>query len=165
MEYLTERYIGEPDPEWGMVSTSPMSAGFFSWTKDYTQPALFCSSAVQSCMTEPVHPAYVSNPFPTCKYRALYPGIEETHFNGDPAKFAEMVYKLSRLDDPPVRLPLHRVALEAARKKGVSFLRAAESWASWSDDVYERRSASPGQLLRTTNYFGTLHLESFVLTD
>jgi hypothetical protein len=93
-------------------------------------------------MTEPVHPVYASNPFPTCKYRALYPGIEETHFDGGPAKFAEMVYKLSRLDDPPVRLPLHRVALEAARKKGVSFLGAAESWASWSDDVYERRSAS-----------------------
>jgi hypothetical protein len=104
------------------------------------QPGLFRTSAVQSRTTEPVHPAYASNAsLPTRKYRALYPGIEETHFDGDPAKFAEMVYKLSRLDDPPVRLPLHRVALEAARKKGESLLEAAESWASWSDDVYFRK--------------------------
>jgi hypothetical protein len=46
--------------------------------------------------------------------------VEETHFDGDPADFAEMVYKPFRLDDPPVRLSLHRVAMKAVRKKGES---------------------------------------------
>jgi hypothetical protein len=95
---------------------------------------------IQSRVTEPVHPAYESNPsLPTRKYRALYPDIEDTHFDGDPAKFAEVAYKLSRLDDPPIRLPLHRVALESARQKAESLLETVENWSTWSDDVYLRK--------------------------
>ncbi|KAG2367754.1 hypothetical protein BDR07DRAFT_1271415 [Suillus spraguei] len=126
LECLTEGYIDELDPEWHIKIT-------------LIEPGLFRTSMIQSRVTEPVHPAYESNPsLPTRKYRALYPDIEDTHFNGDPAKFAEVAYKLSRLDDPPIRLPLHRVALESARKKGESLLETAENWSSWSDDIYLR---------------------------
>lgn len=127
LECLTEGYISELDPEWRIKIT-------------LLEPGLFRTSAIESHTAEPVHPAYASNAsLPTRTYRALYPGIEETHFDGDPAKFAEAVYKLSRLDDPPVRLPLHRVALESARKKGELLLEAADKWSSWSDDVYFRK--------------------------
>jgi NAD(P)-dependent dehydrogenase (short-subunit alcohol dehydrogenase family) len=124
LECLTEGYIDELDPEWHIKIT-------------LIEPGLFRTSMIQNHATEPIHPAYESNPsLPTRKYRALYPDIEDTHFNGDPAKFAEVAFKLSRLDDPPIRLPLHRVALESARKKGQSLLETAENWSSWSDDVY-----------------------------
>ncbi|KAG1865838.1 hypothetical protein DFJ58DRAFT_770489, partial [Suillus subalutaceus] len=127
LECLSEGYISELDPEWNIKIT-------------LVEPGLFRTSVIQNCVTEPVHPAYASNAsLPTRTYRALYPGIEQTHFDGDPAKFAEMVYNLSRLDEPPVRLPLHRVALESARQKGELLLEAAEKWSSWSDDVYFRK--------------------------
>ncbi|KAG2055179.1 NAD(P)-binding protein [Suillus hirtellus] len=126
LECLSEGYISELDPEWGIKIT-------------LIQPGLFRTSVIQNVVAEPIHPAYASNAsLPTRKYRALYPDIEKTHFDGDPAKFAEVVYKLSRLDEPPVRLPLHRVALESARQKGESLLEAVEKWSSWSDDVYFR---------------------------
>jgi len=124
LESLTEGYISELDPDWHIKIT-------------LLEPALFRTPLTQTCKMEPIHHAYASNPsLPSRKYRALYPGIEETSFTGDPAKFAELVYKLSRLDDPPIHLPLHKVSLESARKKGEAWLEAAEKWASWSDDVY-----------------------------
>ncbi|KAG1812418.1 uncharacterized protein BJ212DRAFT_1483055 [Suillus subaureus] len=127
LECLSEGYISELDPEWNIKIT-------------LIEPGLFRTSVIQSRVTEPVHPAYTSNAsLPTRKYRALYPDIEQTHFDGDPAKFAEVAYRLSRLDEPPVRLPLHRVALESARQKGELLLEAAEKWSSWSDDVYFRK--------------------------
>ncbi|KAG2121363.1 hypothetical protein BD769DRAFT_1009181 [Suillus cothurnatus] len=127
LECLSEGYISELDPEWHIKIT-------------LIEPGLFRTSIIQSHVTEPIHPAYASNAsLPTRAYRALYPGIGQTHFDGDPAKFAEVVYKLSRLDEPPVRLPLHRVALESARQKGELLLEAAEKWSSWSDDVYFRK--------------------------
>lgn len=127
LECLSEGYMSELDPDWHIKIT-------------LIEPGLFRTSVVQNHVTEPVHPAYTSNAsLPTRTYRALYPNIEETHFDGDPTKFAEIVYKLSRLDEPPVRLPLHRVALESARQKGELLLEAAEKWSSWSDDVYFRK--------------------------
>ncbi|KAG1765756.1 hypothetical protein EDD22DRAFT_978653 [Suillus occidentalis] len=124
---LSEGYMSELDPDWHIKIT-------------LIEPGLFRTSVVQNHVTEPVHPAYASNAsLPTRTYRALYPNIEQTHFDGDPTKFAEVVYKLSRLDEPPVRLPLHRVALESARQKGELLLEAAEKWSSWSDDVYFRK--------------------------
>lgn len=127
LECLSEGYMSELDPDWHIKIT-------------LIEPGLFRTSVVQNHVTEPVHPAYTSNAFlPTRTYRALYPNIEETHFDGDPTKFAEIVYKLSRLDEPPMRLPLHRVALESARQKGELLLEAAEKWSRWSDDVYFRK--------------------------
>ncbi|KAG6378065.1 hypothetical protein JVT61DRAFT_13747 [Boletus reticuloceps] len=59
------------------------------------EPGLFRTSAVANCIIEPPLPAYASNPsLPTMKYRALYPGIEMTHFDGDPKKFADLVCRL-----------------------------------------------------------------------
>ncbi|KAG2153662.1 uncharacterized protein EDB93DRAFT_208120 [Suillus bovinus] len=127
LECLSEGYISELDPEWHIKIT-------------LIEPALFRTSVVQNRVEEPVHPAYASNAsLPSRIFRDLCPHIEETHFDGDPAKLAEMIYKLSYLDEPPVRLPLHRVSLESARQKGKLLLEAAEKWSSWSDDIYLRK--------------------------
>lgn len=103
------------------------------------EPGLFRTSAVSNCIIEPPLPAYASNPsLPTMKYRALYPNIDKTHFNGDPMKFADLVCRLVRMENLPsfIRLPVHRVALASARKKGEMLVEAAEKLAEWSDDLY-----------------------------
>ena len=56
-------------------------------------------------------------------------------FNGDPEKFAEAVYRVAYLEDPPLRLPIHPMALVALRKKGSELLETAQKWESWSEDV------------------------------
>ncbi|KAG6378066.1 hypothetical protein JVT61DRAFT_13748 [Boletus reticuloceps] len=57
-------------------------------------------------------------------------------YDGDPKKFARAMYQLAYMDDPPLYIPLHRVAIEAARTKGEELIQTAEEYASWSDDVY-----------------------------
>lgn len=82
---------------------------------------------------------YAANPsLPSIKYRSLYPNIENTHFDGDPQKFADLVCRVAELEDPPVlmRLPVHRVALSSIRSKGEKYIEAAEKLAGWSDDIY-----------------------------
>jgi hypothetical protein len=72
------------------------------------------------------------------KHRALHPDIAKTHFDGDPRKFADLVCRLVRMKNLPsfIRLPVHRVALDSARKKGKMLVEAAEKLAGWSDDLY-----------------------------
>lgn len=71
------------------------------------------------------------------KYRALFPEIDNTLFDGDPRKFADLVCRLVRMKNLPsfIRLPVHRVALDSARKKGEMLVEAAEKLAGWSDDL------------------------------
>ena len=56
-------------------------------------------------------------------------------FNGDPDKFAEAVYRVAYLEDPPLRLPIHPVSLAVLRRKGKQLLETADKWESWSEDV------------------------------
>lgn len=72
------------------------------------------------------------------KYRALFANLLNTHFDGDPRKFAETVCRLVRMEGLPsfIRLPMHRVALQSAKKKGEILVEAAEKLAGWSDDLY-----------------------------
>lgn len=103
------------------------------------EPGLFRTAATANCITEPPLPAYASNPsLPTMKYRALFPGVVNTRFNGDPKKFADLVCRLVRMESLPsfVRIPVHRVALSSARRKGEMLVEAAEKLAGWSDDLY-----------------------------
>jgi len=56
-------------------------------------------------------------------------------FNGDPVKLAEAMYRLACLEDPPLRLPIHQVALEALRRRGRHLVDITDKWASWSEDI------------------------------
>lgn len=55
--------------------------------------------------------------------------------NGDPEKFGEAVYRTAYLDDPPLRLPVHAVTLNALRKKAKQFLETADEWEAWSEEL------------------------------
>ena len=88
---------------------------------------------------DPIHPAYSDPDLPSRKTRSLYPGeLAARVHDGDPKKFGRAVYRLAYMDDPPLYLPLHRVAVEAAKAKGQELIQTAEEYASWSDDVYYR---------------------------
>lgn len=56
-------------------------------------------------------------------------------FDGDPDKFAEVVYRAAYLEDPPLRLPVHPASLVVLREKGKQLLETADKWQSWSEDV------------------------------
>jgi len=124
LESLTEGYAQEVDKAWNIWFT-------------ILEPALFKTSQAKNNVFEPQHPAYTSPELPTSKYRALFPAA--SHFTGDATKFAKVVLDIASITDKeewPFRVPLHRVSLEAARKKGHKLLDAAETQAYRLQDIY-----------------------------
>lgn len=87
-------------------------------------------------VTERIHPAYSDPSLPSIQFRQAMFSNPNVAFNGDPVKFAEAMYRLACLEDPPLRLPLHHVTLEALREKGRHLVETADKWASWSEHVY-----------------------------
>ncbi|EIW82693.1 NAD(P)-binding protein [Coniophora puteana RWD-64-598 SS2] len=122
LETLTEGYKAELDPTWGIKMS-------------IIEPALFRTGCVPRNIIEPVHPAYSDPSLPSRKYRSIYPGADQFS-DGDSNKLAQAIYRLTCMDDPPFRLPLHHVAVSAARKKGLNFIQVADKFASWSNDIY-----------------------------
>ncbi|KAF8552529.1 NAD(P)-binding protein, partial [Imleria badia] len=124
LECLSEGLAAELDPSWNIKIS-------------IIQPALFRTNTAWSTAVDPVHPAYSDPDLPSRKTRNLYPGeLAERLYNGDPKKFARAMYRLAHMDDPPLYLPLHRVAVEAAKARGEGLIQTAEEYASWSKDVY-----------------------------
>jgi hypothetical protein len=54
---------------------------------------------------------------------------------GDPKKAAEAMWKLSRLEKPPLRLALGKDAMQAIREQAEHLKRSVDEYASWSEDV------------------------------
>ncbi|KAH7924637.1 NAD(P)-binding protein [Leucogyrophana mollusca] len=135
LECLSEGYAAELDPTWNIKIT-------------LVEPALFRTQAPRKNILAPVHPAYTNPLLPSRKYRSLYgqPGIELLS-NGDSDKLASAMYRLATLDDPPFRLPLHKVALDAAGRKGRGLLEAANTYKTWSDDIYLDDDNTIGKLI------------------
>ena len=83
---------------------------------------------------QPVHPAYTNPSLLTVEVRRLFANADST-FNGDPEKFAGLVYRAAYMEDPPLRLPVHTHSLAILREKGKQLLEIADKWESWSEDV------------------------------
>ncbi|KAF8135586.1 hypothetical protein EV363DRAFT_1320990 [Boletus edulis] len=128
LECLSEGLRAELDPSWNIKIS-------------IIQPALFRTNTPWSTAVDPIHPAYADPSLPSRKIRNLYPGeLAVRVHDGDPKKFARAMYQLAYMEDPPLYIPLHRVAIEAARTKGEELIQTAEEYASWSDDIYYRVS-------------------------
>ncbi|KAI9568468.1 hypothetical protein HD554DRAFT_727204 [Boletus coccyginus] len=123
LEALSEGLADELDPNWN-IKVTILEPGPFR-TKGTTV----------NVISDPVHPAYTDPLLPTMQWRNVFANPNLV-FNGDPKKFAEAVYKVAYLEDPPLRLPIHPVALVALRKKGGELLETAQKWESWSEDVF-----------------------------
>ena len=80
------------------------------------------------------HPAYSNPALPTSQIRKLFSSIEL--FDGDVTKAAVVIEKFSRLEDVPIRLPLHRRAVASMKDKSKGLLEVADKYESWTDDLY-----------------------------
>ncbi|KAI6114066.1 hypothetical protein F5141DRAFT_1213195 [Pisolithus sp. B1] len=127
IEGLAEALATEVSPNWNIKVT-------------IVEPGPFRTNCPTTNMvTEPVHPAYNDPTFPSIQLRNMMSNAGAT-FDGDPIKFAEAMYKLVYLEDPPLRLPLHHIAVEAFRIRGRHLIATADAWASWSEDMYVKDS-------------------------
>jgi hypothetical protein len=62
--------------------------------------------------------------------------MTSTVADGDTEKAVVVIEKLTHLDDPPLRIPLHRLAVRAGREKVKSLAEIMDSYESWSENVY-----------------------------
>ncbi|KAH7919579.1 NAD(P)-binding protein [Leucogyrophana mollusca] len=125
LEGLTECLAYEMDPSWNIKIT-------------ILEPGPFRTKApVENAVHEPLHPAYTNPSLPTVQWRSMFPNVGQ-FFNGDPNKFAAAVFKVSSLENPPFRLPLHEKTVAAMKAKGAAFSALAEEFVSWSEDIYLR---------------------------
>lgn len=143
-EALSEGLAEELHPNWNIkVSCSYMTITCIPLRTDccgslqvtILEPGPFRTKCpTDNAITDPIHPAYTDPSLPTMRWRGIF-GSPGRVFNGDPDKFAEAVYRVAYLEDPPLRLPIHPVSLAVLRRKGKQLLETADKWESWSEDV------------------------------
>ncbi|KAH0826309.1 NAD(P)-binding protein, partial [Lanmaoa asiatica] len=122
LEGLTEALVDELNPAWNIKIT-------------ILEPGPFLTElATTNRIVVPPHPAYTDPEMQGSKWRMIFKSGVFT--DGDPQKACVAFEKASRLEDPPIRLPLHRRALDVANEKGKGLIETAEKYKDWSDDLY-----------------------------
>ncbi|KAI9570960.1 NAD(P)-binding protein [Boletus coccyginus] len=121
LEGLTEALVNELDPAWNIKIT-------------ILEPGPFRTELGATNVTiAPPHPAYTNPELEGFKWRATAKAGGVAY--GDPKKACIAFERASRLEDPPIRLPLHKRVLFSANRKGTSLIEAAEKYKDWSDDL------------------------------
>ncbi|KAF9218483.1 NAD(P)-binding protein, partial [Gyrodon lividus] len=122
LEGLSEALASELDPAWNIKVT-------------IVEPGPFRTQLSQANSNIALaHPAYTDPSLPGSKFRQLFrTGV---FYDGDPEKACVAFEKVSRLEDPPIRLPLHRRVLAIASGKGKSLLETVEKYKDWSEGLY-----------------------------
>ncbi|EIW75833.1 hypothetical protein CONPUDRAFT_65063 [Coniophora puteana RWD-64-598 SS2] len=69
------------------------------------------------------------------KYVPSHPAYADPNMDGDPYKAAEAMDKLAQLDDPPLRLPLHKFTLDMVKSKLDATRTELEKHMPWPDDI------------------------------
>ncbi|KAI0710834.1 NAD-P-binding protein [Earliella scabrosa] len=129
MEGLTETLAMEMDPDWNIKITSiPLGA--------------FQTNAVATGQVKlPPHPAYTKPTLASAISRkAILASLRGNmdagyNVNGDAAKATQVLYRLSKLENPPLRLVLGEDCVELARSKISRFSAEVEEYASWSQGL------------------------------
>ncbi|KAI0738147.1 NAD-P-binding protein [Daedaleopsis nitida] len=129
IEGLTETLAKELDPAWNIkVTLVPLGA--------------FATSAVSVGMVKLLqHPAYTNPALPSVLYRqAILASTGAVHdplfeVKGDTAKAVKVLYRLSELSSPPMRLFLGKDVLDICRDKLARVLEDVEEYASWSEGL------------------------------
>jgi len=121
LEGLTEALAVELDPAWNIKIT-------------ILEPGPFRTGIAKYRNVVPPHPAYTDPGLPGSKWREMCKS--EAFSNGDPQKACIVFDKVSRLEDPPIRLPLHQIALHMASEKGKSLIETVQKYRDWSDELY-----------------------------
>ncbi|EIW74822.1 NAD(P)-binding protein [Coniophora puteana RWD-64-598 SS2] len=121
LEGLTETIVQEVDPAWNIKAT-------------IVEHGPFRSRITGAHMKHvPQRPAYTDPNMAGSQYFKVC--ADPASSNGDPYKVAAVMDKLARLDNPPLRLPLHKDTLEMVRTRLDVTTKELELYATWSDDV------------------------------
>lgn len=80
------------------------------------------------------HPAYTDSSLPTVRFRENPEAALVV--DGDVEIFVNAFYKVAALADPPLRFPIHRMSISSAREKSAALLHTANTYESWSYDIY-----------------------------
>ncbi|KAG2116842.1 NAD(P)-binding protein [Suillus clintonianus] len=121
LEGLSESIAQELDPAWNIQVTM-------------IEPGPFRTAiSKENMQILPQHPAYADPELPGSKFRHH---MTSTLADGDTEKAVVVIEKLTHLDEPPLRLPLHKLAIGAVREKAKSLIETMDRYESWSEDVY-----------------------------
>ncbi|KAF8664852.1 hypothetical protein AX16_000693 [Volvariella volvacea WC 439] len=139
LEGFSEALAAELDPEWNIkASPTPSHSLLHSLaTTQVTiiQPGPFRTNAVASSILPPPPPEYATNPaLASARFRAWF---KYENYDGDAKKAVENVfYKLAKVEDPPLTIPVHRMVVEATRERARRMEEVAREYERWSEDVY-----------------------------
>ncbi|KAG0691659.1 NAD(P)-binding protein [Suillus ampliporus] len=115
LEGFSEGVAQELDPAWNIkvtiIEPGPFRTRMFT---DNMHPS-------------PQHPAYDNPELAGSKFPPV---------DGDTEKAVVVIEKLTRLDEPPLRLPLHRGTIKAGREKAKSLIDTMDRYESWSENIY-----------------------------
>ncbi|RPD70015.1 NAD(P)-binding protein [Lentinus tigrinus ALCF2SS1-7] len=101
------------------------------------EPGIFTTALETNAEFLPQHPAYTDDSSPTSIARKM---LAELRSNGgvvkkSPVKFAQRIFELSELPNPPARLPLGHDCIAMLKGQVAKLTKATEEYASWSDDL------------------------------
>ncbi|KAG2365233.1 NAD(P)-binding protein [Suillus spraguei] len=121
LEGFSESLAQELDPAWNIqitiIEPGPFRTGLFK----------------ENMQVVPQHPVYADPELLGSKFRQfMTSGLAD----GDTDKAVVVIEKLTHLDDPPLRFPLHRNAVRAGREKSKSLTEIMDKYESWSENVY-----------------------------
>ncbi|KAH7908712.1 hypothetical protein BJ138DRAFT_1068336 [Hygrophoropsis aurantiaca] len=121
LEGLSESLLREIDPAWNIKIT-------------IVEPGPFRTKIVaENIRVAPQHPAYADPSSPSSQFRKF---ITSGAVDGDADKAVAAIEKLVHIDNPPLRLPLHKRTVASAKEKASSILEDVKKYESWSDDLY-----------------------------
>ncbi|KAH9923789.1 hypothetical protein B0H21DRAFT_154151, partial [Amylocystis lapponica] len=121
LEAASEAMSRELDPAWNIKVTIFEPGGFRT------------NTVATSMVMAPMHPAYNNPAIPNGPV-ALRQGVTNT-LMGDPEKAAVLMYKLSGLAEPPLRLPLGHDSIYLYKAQLASLTADLEKYESWSADI------------------------------
>lgn len=123
LEGLSESLSKELDPAWNIKVT-------------IIEPGPFRTKLVtENTKILPQLPAYADPKSPSSQLRAYF-SQEEDPTDGDADKAVVAMEKLVHIDNPPLRLPLHRMTVASIKEKMQNILEDVQAYESWSDDLY-----------------------------
>lgn len=97
------------------------------------QPGEFKTNAgTTSIVTIPAHPAYAD---PKLASHAIRQHFSNFVSNGDVNKAVDVIYKLSQLDAPPLRMTIGKDAIKYAKAQLKKLTEEVEKYENYSDDL------------------------------
>ncbi|KAJ3554936.1 hypothetical protein NM688_g2847 [Phlebia brevispora] len=121
LEGLTQALAIELDPEWNIKITM-------------IEPGGFMTRGINNVAICPPHPAYTKLTLPTVGTRKLLTD-EHLKLPNDLDKGVEKIYELSKLENPPLRLPLGKDSIGAIKAQIEEIASEVEKYESWSNEL------------------------------